>query len=85
MTNNHCPVIPGRCNAPGRGGIAAKPRWKFVGAEREGNPMISINGVSGHVHSPCPRCGYATRFKQWPIRCLCNRHCSNAELERRDR
>jgi hypothetical protein len=36
--------------------------------------MISINGVSDHVHQPSPRCGYATRCRQWPIRCVCNRH-----------
>ena len=36
-------------------------------------------GVSagGHIHhhlsAPCPRCGYATRFKQWPNRCACSR------------
>lgn len=24
-----------------------------------------------HLHSPCPRCGFATRFKQWPNRCAC--------------
>jgi hypothetical protein len=36
--------------------------------------MISINGVTDHVHHACPRCGYATRYKQWPIRCLCNKY-----------
>ena len=42
---------------------------------------ISISGNSHyHLHHPCPRCGYATRFKQWGIRCLCNRHCSKDEL-----
>jgi hypothetical protein len=34
---------------------------------------VSINGVTDHVHRPCPRCGYATRYKQWPIGCLCNK------------
>ena len=44
---------------------------------------ISISGNSHpHLHHPCPRCGYATRFKQWGIRCLCNRYCSKAELDR---
>jgi hypothetical protein len=35
---------------------------------------VSIHGtVHPHLHSPCPRCGYATRFKQFgPIRCLCS-------------
>ena len=33
---------------------------------------VSIHGtVHPHLHSPCPRCGYATRFKQWPTPCLC--------------
>jgi hypothetical protein len=46
---------------------------------------ISISGNSHpHLHHPCPRCGYATRFKQWPTRCLCNRGCSTAELEKRE-
>ena len=37
--------------------------------------MIDIYGNShSHLHSPCPRCGYATRSKQWPIRCACNRY-----------
>ena len=26
-----------------------------------------------HLHSPCPVCGYARRYKQSPIRCACNR------------
>ena len=36
---------------------------------------VSISGLSHpHLHSPCPRCGYATRFKQFgPIRCLCSK------------
>ena len=36
---------------------------------------ISISGNSHpHLHHPCPRCGYATRFKQFgPIRCLCSK------------
>jgi hypothetical protein len=39
--------------------------------------MMSISGNSDpHLHSQCPRCGYATRFKQWPIRCACNRYDS---------
>ena len=42
---------------------------------------ISVNGSSWHIHHPCERCGYGTRFKQWPIRCLCNRDCSKAELQ----
>ena len=25
-----------------------------------------------HYHSPCPRCGRPTRFKQWPTRCACS-------------
>ena len=38
---------------------------------------VSINGVTDHVHHPCPRCGYATRYKQWPIGCLCNKYERN--------
>jgi hypothetical protein len=36
---------------------------------------VSTSGNSHpHLHSPCPRCGYATRFKQFgPIRCLCSK------------
>jgi len=43
---------------------------------------VSISGNMWHVYSPCPRCGYGTRFKQHPIRCLCNRDCSKAELQK---
>ena len=34
---------------------------------------VSIRGHSDpHLHSPCPQCGYATRYKQFgPIRCAC--------------
>ena len=36
--------------------------------------MIDIYGHSHpHLHHPCPVCGYATRFKQFPTRCACNR------------
>ena len=42
---------------------------------------VSISGNTDHVHSPCERCGYGTRFKQFPIRCLCNRNCSKEELK----
>ena len=24
------------------------------------------------MRSPCPKCGYATRYKQWPTRCACS-------------
>jgi hypothetical protein len=36
---------------------------------------VSISGNSHpHLHSPCPRWGYATRFKQFgPIRCRCSK------------
>ncbi len=34
---------------------------------------VSVRGnVHPHLHSPCPRCGYATAFKQWEIRCGCS-------------
>ena len=33
---------------------------------------VSVRGHSDpHLHSPCPQCGYATRYKQWPNRCAC--------------
>jgi len=32
---------------------------------------VSISGNTWHVHAPCLRCGYGTRYKQWPIRCQC--------------
>ena len=33
---------------------------------------VSARGHSDpHLHSPCPRCGYATRYKPWPTRCAC--------------
>lgn len=36
--------------------------------------MINVYGHGHrHLHSPCPQCGYATRSKQFPIRCACNR------------
>ena len=35
--------------------------------------MLSVSGNDlPHLHTPCPRCGYTTRYKQWPVRCLCN-------------
>ena len=35
---------------------------------------VDIHGhAHPHLHSLCLRCGYAARFKQWPIRCACNR------------
>jgi hypothetical protein len=34
---------------------------------------VIVRGRSDpHLHSPCPRCGYATRYKQWPTRCACS-------------
>jgi len=43
--------------------------------------MIDIYGHSfEHLPTKCPVCGYATRFKQFPIRCACNRSCSKEEL-----
>jgi hypothetical protein len=42
---------------------------------------LDIYGHSDpHLHSPCPVCGYARRYKQWPTRCACNRDCSKEEL-----
>ena len=34
---------------------------------------VSVHGtVHPHLHSPCPVCGYARRFKQFgPMRCAC--------------
>jgi ribosomal protein L37E len=33
---------------------------------------VSVWGTTHpHLHHPCQRCGYATRFKQWPTPCLC--------------
>ena len=44
---------------------------------------VDIYGHSHeHLHGPCPVCGYATRFKQFPTRCACNRNCSKKELQR---
>jgi hypothetical protein len=40
---------------------------------------VSVRGHSDlHLHSPCPQCGYATRYKQWPITCA----CSNAQRQK---
>lgn len=40
---------------------------------------VSVRGHSDrHLHSPCPQCGYATRYKQWPIKC----GCSNAQRQK---
>ena len=34
---------------------------------------MSVRGHSDpHLHSPCPQCGYATRYKQWPTTCACS-------------
>lgn len=47
---------------------------------------IDIYGhADENLHSPCPRCGYATRFRQWPTRCACNRYCTQEELEEQHR
>jgi len=43
-----------------------------VGADKE---MIDIHGHShSYLHRPCSVCGYATRSRQYPIRCACNRN-----------
>ena len=43
--------------------------------------MIDIYGHSHeHLHSACPVCGYATRFKQYRTRCACNRGCSKRRV-----
>jgi hypothetical protein len=35
---------------------------------------LSVSGlVDPHLHHPCLRCGYATRYKQWPTPCLCSK------------
>lgn len=40
---------------------------------------VSVRGlIDLHLHSSCPQCGYATRYKQWPIRCA----CSNAQRQK---
>lgn len=45
---------------------------------------IDIYGHSDpHLHSKCPVCGCATRFKQYRTRCACNRGCSKEDLEAR--
>ena len=38
---------------------------------------VSVHGtVHPHLHSPCPVCGYARRFKQFgPIPCACSPDC----------
>lgn len=28
-------------------------------------------GSFPHMHRPCDRCGYATRYKQFPVACNC--------------
>ncbi len=34
---------------------------------------VSVRGNSDpHLHSPCTLCGYATRYKQWPVTCSCS-------------
>ena len=34
--------------------------------------MLSASGSDlRHLHTTCPRCGFATRFKQFPLRCAC--------------
>ena len=39
----------------------------------ERNMGVNVRGVSDpHLHHPCPVCGYATRYKQWPSRCACS-------------
>ena len=45
-----------------------------------------ITDVDGHrihgLHSPCPVCGYATRYKQFgPIRCACDRYWTKEAME----
>jgi hypothetical protein len=40
---------------------------------------VSVRGHSyPHLHSACAQCGYATRYKQWPITCA----CSNAQRQK---
>jgi hypothetical protein len=40
---------------------------------------VSVRGhTDSHLHSACLRCGYATRYKQWPTKCA----CSDAERQK---
>lgn len=35
---------------------------------------VSVRGLSDlHLHHPCPQCGFASRYKQWPIACACSK------------
>jgi hypothetical protein len=51
---------------------------------RADNERFDRMNAHDPYHTPCPVCGRPTRFKQWPTRCLCNRGCSKAELEKRE-
>lgn len=43
---------------------------------------VDIYGHSHeHLHSKCSVCGYATRSKQYRIRCACNRHWTKEQLD----
>lgn len=60
--------------------MSARRGWVFDNPPRTGNwpePQpwwgVSVDGnTHPHLHSRCPVCGYATRFKQYgPMRCAC--------------
>ena len=62
--------------------MSARRGWVFDNPPRTGNwpePQpwwgVTVAGYTDpHFHSPCPVCGYATRFKQYgPMRCACPR------------
>jgi hypothetical protein len=46
------------------------------------NAAAEAASAHGYRYDPCDRCGQATRYTQWPTRCLCNRSCSKEDLER---
>lgn len=42
---------------------------------------VSVRGLSDpHLHSPCPQCGYATRFKQWTVKCACSNDTQHQKI-----
>ena len=49
---------------------------------RADNERFDRMNAHNPYHTPCFVCGYGTRFKQYPIRCLCNRDCSKEELQK---
>ena len=69
------PPPPSRDAVPGE-----ERKWRIMMGAAE---LLSMTkAVDHYLHSPCPVCGYAIRYKQFgPMRCACNRYWTKEAQE----